>query len=67
MSLHHRALEDDPHRPLSAMGFGYRDNDSATGGSSRASLSQDVDMDDAGASSNVVPDAGAPTQSSTNC
>lgn len=56
LSLHQRALEDDPDRPLSAMGFGYSGMDSK-GGSSQASINQDVDMEDAAPSSAPMPDA----------
>ncbi|TQW00351.1 F-box and WD repeat-containing protein [Cordyceps javanica] len=62
LSLHHRVLQDDPDRPLSALGFGYHDMASSTGDSSRASLSQDVEMEDAAPSAAPVPDMDVPQQ-----
>lgn len=62
LSLHHRALQDEPHRSVSAMGFGYHDRESTTGDSSRASLSQDVDMEDAASAMAALPDVDIPQQ-----
>ncbi|KAK8143595.1 hypothetical protein G3M48_006998 [Beauveria asiatica] len=62
LSLHHRVLQEDPDRPLSAMAFGYHDMESITGGSSQASLSQDVDMEDAAPSAASARDADVPQQ-----
>jgi F-box and WD-40 domain protein CDC4 len=51
LSLQQRALEDAPHRPMSAMQLDYRHPQPAVAGPSmEASGSQDVDMRDAGPS-----------------
>ncbi|KAH7349449.1 dehydrogenase E1 component-domain-containing protein [Plectosphaerella cucumerina] len=56
LSLQQRALEDAPHRPMSAMQLDYRHPQPAVAGPSmEASGSQDVDMRDAVAFNNQLP------------
>ncbi|OAA71388.1 F-box and WD repeat-containing protein [Cordyceps fumosorosea ARSEF 2679] len=60
LSLHHHVLQDEPSRPLSALAFRYHDIES--GESSRASLSQDVDMEDVSLSTASIPERDLPPQ-----
>lgn len=49
-TLQQRALEDDPTRPLSAMGFGFSKGASGSDPSDKPPSGLDVEMEDAGPS-----------------
>ncbi|PHH59199.1 hypothetical protein CDD81_3575 [Ophiocordyceps australis] len=59
LSLQQRVLEDNPTRPLSAMALDYRGDESGNADSSWDAPSQDVDMQDAGPSTDLIQGDGS--------